>query len=73
MSGPLSAALRTLEDANSSHASVARAAQERWKDAAQRAYWGRIVQEIDREQRQYQVAVNQLDRNLSQALRLLGS
>ena len=71
MTGPLSAALSTFEDAIRIHTSATRAAQERWNDTAQRSYWAQVVQEIDREQQQYRVALIHLDAELAQALRLL--
>lgn len=71
MSGPLESALSTLSDAERARRMVTDTALSSWSDAAQRAFWDRILDEVDRETRQYQAAATVLDEQLRNALNML--
>ena len=71
MIGPMAAPLSTLADAERRRASVARAAQERWSDRAQREFWSRVLAELDREANRYQGALTGLTTELQRALNMI--
>jgi hypothetical protein len=64
-------AIAALSDAERSRSNACQQAQAQWSDMAQRAFWDRVLLELDREARQYDHALNELDRQLARALSLL--
>ena len=73
MNSPLFRSISSFGDANRTLSASLAAAKAHWSDAAQRSFWSHIVEQIEREARQYEAALRDLDESLRKALRLMDS